>query len=63
MPKLKTIRGAAKRFKKTGSGGLKHRASFRAHILTKKKSKRKSNLNGMRRVGKSDVKAVKAMLH
>ncbi|HXH54683.1 MAG TPA: 50S ribosomal protein L35, partial [Gammaproteobacteria bacterium] len=39
MPKLKTNKGAAKRFKKTGSGGYKHRQSHRNHILTKKSSK------------------------
>ncbi len=36
MPKLKSNRGAAKRFKKTGSGHIKHRQGFRNHILTKK---------------------------
>jgi large subunit ribosomal protein L35 len=41
MPKLKTHRGAAKRFKATGSGRLKHKRPFHSHILTSKTSKRK----------------------
>ncbi len=62
MPKLKTKRCAAKRFKKTASGGYKHRSAFRNHILTKKSSKRKARLAGKNAVSKSDVKAVKRML-
>ena len=46
MPKLKTNRGAAKRFKKTGSGAFKCSHSHLRHILTKKSSKRKRGLNG-----------------
>lgn len=41
MPKLKTNRGAAKRFKRTGSGKLRRRRAFGNHILTKKATKRK----------------------
>ena len=41
MPKMKTNRGAAKRFRKTGKGGYKRAQSHLNHILTKKKSKRK----------------------
>ena len=44
MPKMKTHRGAAKRFKKTGTGKLKRAKAFKSHILTKKSSKRKRNL-------------------
>ena len=44
MPKMKTHRGAAKRFRKTGSGKLKRAKAFRKHILTKKSQKRKRNL-------------------
>ena len=44
MPKLKTHRGAAKRFKKTASGKFKRAKAFKSHILTKKTSKRKRNL-------------------
>lgn len=62
MPKIKTNRSAAKRFKKTASGSYKHRSSFRNHILTKKSSKRKAHLATMAMVSKSDRKAVKRML-
>lgn len=44
MPKLKTHRGAAKRFRKTASGAIKRRRAFRNHILTKKSSKQKRHL-------------------
>ena len=62
MPKLKTNRGAAKRFKKTGSGGYKHRQSHRNHILTKKSSKRMRQLRHMKNVHASDVSAIQQML-
>ena len=44
MPKLKTSRAAAKRFKKTGTGKLKRMKAYKSHILTKKSTKRKRNL-------------------
>ncbi len=44
MPKMKTKRAAAKRFKKTGSGKLKRYKAYKSHILTKKSTKRKRNL-------------------
>ena len=44
MPKMKTNRAAAKRFKKTGSGNLKRNKAYRRHILTKKSAKTKRNL-------------------
>ena len=44
MPKIKTSRAAAKRFKKTGSGQLKRMKAYKSHILTKKTTKRKRNL-------------------
>ena len=44
MPKMKTSRAAAKRFKKTGAGLLKRNKAFKSHILTKKSTKRKRNL-------------------
>ncbi len=62
MPKLKTNKGAAKRFKKTGSGGYKHRQSHRNHILTKKSSKRMRQLRHMQNVSSSDVAAIQQML-
>lgn len=61
MPKLKTNKSAAKRFKKTASG-YKHRSSFRNHILTKKSSKRKARLAAKNMVSDSDFKAVQRML-
>ncbi len=60
--KLKTNRGAAKRFKKTGSGGFKHRQSHRNHILTKKSSKRMRQLKNMQNVKDCDVATIKQML-
>ena len=44
MPKVKTKRAAAKRFKKTGTGELKRMTAYKSHILTKKTTKRKRNL-------------------
>ena len=44
MPKMKTHKGAAKRFRKTGTGKLKRAKAFKSHILTKKSAKRKRNL-------------------
>lgn len=63
MPKLKSNRGAAKRFKKTASGGFKHKASYRNHILTKKKMKRKRHLRGAVMVAESDLRSVRRMLN
>jgi large subunit ribosomal protein L35 len=60
--KLKTNRGAAKRFRKTGSGGFKHRQSHRNHILTKKSSKRMRQLRRLKKVNDSDVAAIRQML-
>lgn len=44
MPKMKTHRGAAKRFNVTGGGKIKTNHAFKSHILTKKSAKRKRNL-------------------
>jgi large subunit ribosomal protein L35 len=46
MPKLKTHKGAAKRFKKTGTGKIKRRHAFARHILTSKPRSRKRKLTG-----------------
>lgn len=62
MPKLKTNRGAAKRFKKTASGGFKCNHSFRRHILTKKSTKRKRQLRSPNAIHAADVRAVVRML-
>jgi len=62
MPKLKTNRAAAKRFKKTASGTYKHGQSHKRHILTKKSSKRKRLLGSPAMVHESDVCRVRQML-
>ena len=62
MPKVKTNRGAAKRFKATGSGKIKRNKAYSSHILTKKSTKRKRNLRKSGLIAESDVKAVKRML-
>jgi len=62
MPKLKSNRGAAKRFSRTGKGGYKRGQSFRSHILTKKSSKRKRQLGATLQVADADAKAVRRML-
>ncbi|EHQ51768.1 MULTISPECIES: 50S ribosomal protein L35 [Ectothiorhodospira] len=62
MPKMKTNRGAAKRFTKTGSGAFKRAQSHRRHILTKKSTKRKRHLRSAAHIHASDVAAVRQML-
>ncbi len=61
MPKIKTNRGAAKRFK-ASAGGFKRGSSHRRHILTKKPSKRKRQLRCQSMVHEADVKVTKRML-
>ena len=62
MPKLKTNRGAAKRFSKTGSGAFKRAQSHRRHILTKKSTKRKRQLRTGSYIAKCDAGLVQQML-
>lgn len=62
MPKLKTKRGAAKRFARTGKGGFKRAHSHKRHILTKKSAKRIRNLRGPTSVHEADVNEVAQML-
>jgi large subunit ribosomal protein L35 len=62
MPKLKTHSGAAKRFKKTGSGRVKRGHAFQRHILTSKKTKRKRQLDMAAMVDKADQPKVKRMI-
>ena len=57
MPKLKTHRGAAKRFKKTGTGKFLRSAAFKRHILTSKTTKRKRALRGDTPVSDRDPEA------
>ena len=62
MPKMKTHRGAAKRFKKTGTGKLKRAHAFTSHILTKKSAMRKRNLRKTGYVSTAQEKAMKKLL-
>ena len=62
MPKIRTSRSAAKRFKKTGGGKFKRRKAFKGHLLTGKSSKRKRNLRKAGMVDKADQKRVRRLL-
>lgn len=62
MPKLKTHRGAAKRFKSTASGRFKRGKAFKSHILTKKTTKRKRKLDTSALICEADQRKVQAML-
>jgi len=62
MPKIKTNRGAAKRFRRTGNGGFKCGHSHRRHILTKKSTKRKRQLRSTATVHPSDLRSAVRML-
>lgn len=63
MPKMKTNRGAIKRFKVTGSGQYKRKSANRRHILTKKAQGRKRHLRGNSLVNPADKKTVSRMIH
>ncbi|MDX9871437.1 MAG: 50S ribosomal protein L35 [Clostridia bacterium] len=58
MPKMKTHRGAAKRFSVTGSGKIKRNHAFKSHILTKKTAKRKRNLRKAAMMSPADAQRV-----
>lgn len=62
MPKMKTHRGAAKRFKKTAKGKIKRHKAYTSHILTKKSAKRKRQLRKADTVDKADEKRIKRLL-
>lgn len=62
MPKLKTNRGAAKRFKVTAKGRFKHAQAYKNHILTKKSTKRKRHLRHMAVVHHSDEGGIARLL-
>jgi large subunit ribosomal protein L35 len=62
MPKMKTNSGAAKRFRKTGGGGFKHKSATRSHILTKRTTKNKRHLRSTSEVHANDTASVKKML-
>ena len=62
MPKIKTSRAAAKRFKVTGTGKLKRMNAYKSHILTKKSQKRKRNLRKATITDATNVKSMKKIL-
>ena len=62
MPKIKTNRGAAKRFKRTASGGFKRSSSHMSHILTKKSTKRKRHLRHQEIVKPADEKTLRRLM-
>ena len=62
MPKLKTHRGAAKRFKRTGTGKIVRSKAFKQHILTSKTRSRKRKLKGTTVVSKADAAKLRTML-
>lgn len=62
MPKLKTHKGAAKRFSFTKSGKVKKNSAFKRHILTKKSTKRKRQLRKQAYLNPVDVPAIRKML-
>jgi len=62
MPKMKTHRGAAKRFKKLKTGKIKRKRAFASHILEKKSPKRKRRLRQATLINKADLKRVNKLL-
>jgi len=62
MPKIKAIRGAAKRFKTTGSGKVVRNKAFSSHILTKKSTKRKRGLRKSTLVDSTNLKQVARLI-
>ena len=62
MPKLKSHRGAAKRFKKTATGKFMRPRAFKRHILTSKPTRRKRHMRGMQVVSPADTRRLRRML-
>lgn len=62
MPKMKTHRGAAKRFKKTGTGKIKRMKAYKSHLTGKKSAKRVRNLRKSDIVSSGDQKRISALL-
>jgi len=62
MPKIKTNRGAAKRFRKTGTGKIRRNKAFTSHILTSKSTKRKRDLRQSTIVAKADERNVRELI-
>ncbi|MBE9486133.1 MAG: 50S ribosomal protein L35 [Desulfuromonadales bacterium] len=62
MPKIKTNRGAAKRFRKTGTGKIRRNKAFTSHILTKKTTKRKRDLRRSTLISKADERNIAQLI-
>jgi len=62
MPKMKSHRGAAKRFKRTGSGKITHGRAYHSHILTKKSTKRKRGLRTVKVMHASDAARISELI-
>ena len=62
MPKMKSVKGAVKRFKVKKNGTIKRGSAFRSHILTKKTQKRKRNLRGPQTVQSTNLNGVLSTL-
>ena len=62
MPKMKSKKGAMKRFRVRGSGSIKRGGAYRRHILTKKSTKMKRQLRRTSAVDKTNTAAIRAML-
>lgn len=62
MPKIKTNRGAAKRFRKTGTGKIRRNKAFTSHILTSKTTKRKRDLRQATLVHKADERNIAQLI-
>ncbi len=62
MPKLKTNRGAAKRFRITGTGKVRTKRAFARHILTKKSANRKRALRRPKLISQADMKGIKRLM-
>jgi large subunit ribosomal protein L35 len=62
MPKIKTNRAAAKRFKRTGSGKVKRNKAFSNHILTKKTTKRKRHLRASELIVRENMREIRRLL-
>jgi large subunit ribosomal protein L35 len=62
MPKMKSKRGAAKRFKVRAGGSIKRSQAYMRHILTKKSTKRKRHLRGTTGVDQTNKRAIRSML-
>ncbi|SVB03232.1 uncharacterized protein METZ01_LOCUS200808 [marine metagenome] len=62
MPKMKTNKGAAKRFSKTGTGKIKRNKAFTSHILTSKTTKRKRNLRHSTIMSPGDTRKMRVLI-